>query len=184
KLVWHGVLLVFGAPCQLPLLAGAMHGLTTPLGYTGPVEVSHRSAAKQRVAWFRKSPAPAYDLKRADPVPVGGPAGLLCITQPLIGHSDWRAGSHAVCRSPKNICKHIDDCLHQTSNNKDAVQIREGVRTRNGKIVWAGAEACARDLNIKRQWDSWVRECSDLEYVSIAKVVIELGKVFCDRYSQ
>jgi hypothetical protein len=64
------------------------------------------------------------------------------------------------------------------------VQIREGVRTRNGKIVWAGAEACARDLNRKRQWDSWVRECSDLEYVSIAKVVIELGKVFCDRYSQ
>ena len=58
------------------------------------------------------------------------------------------------------------------------------MRTRNGKIVWAGAEACARDLNIKRQWDSWVRECSDLEYVSIAKVVIELGKVFCDRYSQ
>jgi len=92
--------------------------------------------------------------------------------------------AHAVCRSPKNICKHIDDCLHQTSNNKDAVQIREGVRTRNGKIVWAGAEACARDLNRKRQWDSWVRECSDLEYVSIAKVVIELGKVFCDRYSQ
>jgi hypothetical protein len=45
--------------------------------------------------------------------------------------------AHAVCRSPKNICKHIDDCLQRT--NKDADQIKEGVRTRNGKMVWAGA---------------------------------------------
>jgi len=29
--VWHGVLLVFGAPCQLPLLAGPEHGRTIPL---------------------------------------------------------------------------------------------------------------------------------------------------------
>src|SRR5262249_48219648 len=75
--------------------------------------------------------------------------------------------AHAVCRSPKNICKHIDDCLQRT--NKDTDQIKEGVRTRNGKMVWAGAEACARDLGRKRQWDGWARECSDLEYVSIAK---------------
>jgi hypothetical protein len=94
--------------------------------------------------------------------------------------------AHAVCRSPKNICKHIDDCLQRTSdrNNKDAERIREGVRTRNGKMVWAGAEACARDLGRKRQWDNWARECSDLEYVSIAKVEMEIGKVVCDRYSQ
>jgi hypothetical protein len=31
ELVWHGVLLVFGAPCQLPLLAGPEHGRTIPL---------------------------------------------------------------------------------------------------------------------------------------------------------
>jgi hypothetical protein len=29
--VWHGVLLVFGAPCQFPLLAGPEHGRTIPL---------------------------------------------------------------------------------------------------------------------------------------------------------
>src|SRR5215510_9577591 len=31
ELVWHGVLLVFGAPLQLPLLAGPEHGRTIPL---------------------------------------------------------------------------------------------------------------------------------------------------------
>jgi hypothetical protein len=90
--------------------------------------------------------------------------------------------AHAACRSPKSICKHIDDCLQRT--NKDADQIKEGVRTRNGKMVWAGAEACARDLGRKRQWDGWARECSDLEYLSIARVEMEVGKVYCDRYSQ
>ena len=34
--------------------------------------------------------------------------------------------AHAVCRSPKNVCKHIDDCLQR--GNKDADQIKEGVR--------------------------------------------------------
>ena len=93
--------------------------------------------------------------------------------------------AHAVCRSPKNVCKHIDDCLQRTSDpNNDAERIREGVRTRNGKMVWTGAEACARALGRKRQWDEWARGCSDVEYVSIAKVEMELGKVYCDRYSQ
>ena len=91
--------------------------------------------------------------------------------------------AHAVCKSPKNICKHIDDCL-QRPDNEDAERIKEGVRTRNGKMVWAGAEACARDLGRKKQWDNWTRECSDLEYVSIAKVEMEIGKAYCDRYSQ
>jgi len=92
----------------------------------------------------------------------------------------------AVCKSPKNICKHIDECLQRTSdpNNKAAEQIREGVRTRNGRIVWTGAEACARDLGRKRQRDDWTRQCSDVEYVSIAKVEMEIGKTYCDRYSQ
>jgi hypothetical protein len=56
--------------------------------------------------------------------------------------------AHAACRSPKNICKHFDDCLQRTSdpNDKDTDGIRAGVKTRNGQIVLAGAEACARDL--------------------------------------
>jgi hypothetical protein len=91
----------------------------------------------------------------------------------------------AVCKSPKNICKHIDECLQRTSDpNKAAEQIKEGVKTRNGKIVWAGADACARDLGRKWQWDDWTRQCSDVEYVSIAKVEMEIGKAYCDRYSQ
>jgi hypothetical protein len=35
ELVWHGVLLVFGAPFQLPLLAGPEHGRTIPLADIG-----------------------------------------------------------------------------------------------------------------------------------------------------
>jgi hypothetical protein len=64
--------------------------------------------------------------------------------------------AHAACKSPKNVCKHFDDCLQRTSdpNNKDADGIRAGVKVRNGQIVLAGAEACARDLGRKQQWDS------------------------------
>jgi len=80
--------------------------------------------------------------------------------------------AHAACRSPKNICKHFHDCLQRTSdsNNKDADGIRAGVKARNGQI--------------KQQWDKWARGCSELEFVQIAKVGLELGKVHCDRYSQ
>jgi len=94
--------------------------------------------------------------------------------------------AHAACRSPKNICKHFDDCLQRNSdpNNKDADGIRAGVKARKGQIVLAGAEACARDLGKKQQWDKWARGCSELEFVQIAKVGLELGKVHCDRYSQ
>ena len=62
--------------------------------------------------------------------------------------------AHAACRSPKNICKHFDDCLQRTShpNDKDADGIRAGVKARNGQMVLAGAEACARDLG-KPRWD-------------------------------
>jgi hypothetical protein len=77
-------------------------------------------------------------------------------------------------------------CRKRTSdpNNKDADGIRAGVKARNGQLVLAGAEACARDLGRKQQWDKWVRGCSELEFVQIAKVELELGKVYCDRYSQ
>jgi hypothetical protein len=94
--------------------------------------------------------------------------------------------AHAVCRSPRNICKHIDDCLQRISapDNKYAERIREGVSARDGKMVFAGAEACARDFGKKRQWDGWTRGCSDVEYVTIAKVEMEIGKDYCDRYSQ
>src|SRR5262249_24892440 len=94
--------------------------------------------------------------------------------------------AHAACGSPKNICKHLDDCLQRTSdpNNKDTDGIRAGVKARNGQIVLAGAEACARDLGRKQQWDKWARGCSELEFVQIARVGLELGKVHCDRYSQ
>src|SRR5260370_7954189 len=56
--------------------------------------------------------------------------------------------AHAVCTSPKNICKHIDDCLQRTSrpDNKDAERIREGVRTRDGKMVLAAPEPSPRPL--------------------------------------
>ena len=91
--------------------------------------------------------------------------------------------AHAACRSPKNICKHFDDCLQRT-NHRDADGIRAGVKARNGQIVLAGAEACARDLGKKQQWDKWARGCSELEFFQIAKVGLELGKVHCDRYSQ
>ena len=92
----------------------------------------------------------------------------------------------AACTSPKNICKHFDDCLQRTSdlNNKDADGIRAGVKARNGQIVSASAEACARALGRKQQWDRWARGCSEFEFVQIAKVELELGKAHCDRYSQ
>jgi len=94
--------------------------------------------------------------------------------------------AHAACTSPKNICKHLDECLQRTSdpNNKDADGIRAGVKARNGQIVSAGAEACARDLGKKQQWDEWARGCSELEFFQMAKVGLELGKAHCDRYSQ
>jgi len=91
--------------------------------------------------------------------------------------------AHAACRSPKNICKHFDDCLQRTKH-RDADGIRAGVKARNGQIVLAGAEACARDLGRKQQWDKWARGCSELEFVQIARVELELGKLYCDRYSQ
>jgi hypothetical protein len=45
-----------------------------------------------------------------------------------------------------------------------------GVKARNGQKVLASAEACARDLGRKQQWDKWARGCSELEFVQIARV--------------
>ena len=96
------------------------------------------------------------------------------------------SAAHAACRSPKNICKHFDDCLQRICdpNNKDADGIRAGVKARNSQIVLAGAEACARELGREQQWDKRARGCSELEFVQIAKEQLELGKVYCDRYSK
>src|SRR5262245_1885609 len=76
--------------------------------------------------------------------------------------------AYAVCASPRNICKHIDDCLQRTSgpDNKDAEQIREGVTARNGKMVFAGAAACARDFVKKRQWGNGTRAQFGRSYVT------------------
>jgi hypothetical protein len=35
-----------------------------------------------------------------------------------------------------------------------------------------------------REWGNWTRGCSDVEYVAIAKVEMEIGKDYCDRYAQ
>jgi hypothetical protein len=96
------------------------------------------------------------------------------------------SAAHAVCKSPKNICKHLNDCLQRSShpNNKDADEIRAGIKARNGQMVLAGAEACALGLGRKKQWDEWARGCSYGEYIEIARTEMELGTVFCDRYSQ
>ena len=53
--------------------------------------------------------------------------------------------AHAVCTSPKNICKHIDDCLQRTSlpDNKNAERIREPAMARwcwpalrHAPVIW------------------------------------------------
>jgi hypothetical protein len=108
--------------------------------------------------------------------------GILVLATLLIAAPE----AHAACGSPKNICKHFDDCLQRTSdpNTKDADGIRAGVKAHNGQLVLAGAEVCARDLGRKQQWDKWARGCSKLEFVQIARVELELGKIYCDRYSQ
>jgi hypothetical protein len=79
--------------------------------------------------------------------------------------------AHAACRSPKNICKHFDECVQRTPdpNNKDADGIRAGVKARNGQIVLAAAEGCARDLGRKQQWDKWARGCSDSSLSKLAR---------------
>jgi hypothetical protein len=48
------------------------------------------------------------------------------------------SAAHAVCKSPKNICKHFNDCLQRSSdlNNKDADEIRAGLKARNGQMVF------------------------------------------------
>src|SRR5436305_12115256 len=70
-------------------------------------------------------------------------------------------------------------CLPETKPRAPcrAERIREAVRTRNGRMVWAAAEAYAHDLGRKTQWDKWARECSDVEYVSIAKVDVDAVRI-------
>jgi hypothetical protein len=89
--------------------------------------------------------------RKADGLPTLIAFLLACLLLPTL----IAPAAHAVCKSPKNICKHISDCLDRAvdPNNNNVVRIREGVKTRNGKMVWAGADACAVDLGIKKQWD-------------------------------
>src|SRR5262245_43320712 len=49
ELVGHGVLLVFGAPCQLPLLAGREHGRTIPLADMDRIEFPQCSGPAWRI---------------------------------------------------------------------------------------------------------------------------------------
>ena len=51
----HGVLLVFGAPSQLDLLAGQEHGRTIPLATVGAMQ---RSGRYRRKSGHRKSVVP------------------------------------------------------------------------------------------------------------------------------
>jgi hypothetical protein len=86
--------------------------------------------------------------------------------------------AQTACRSPKNICKHFDDCLQRTPepNNKDADGIRAGVKARNGRIVLAGAEACARHLGALGPAGSSVRAFGDAS-TACALIVDDYG--FC-----
>jgi hypothetical protein len=91
--------------------------------------------------------------------------------------------AHAACRSPKNICRHFDDCLQRTSdpNNKDADGIRAGVKARNGQIVLAGAEACARDLDRKQQWDKWARPRDTISASRLAEAMTNSSRAGLSR---
>jgi hypothetical protein len=55
ELVWHGVLLVFGAPFQLPLLAGPEHGRTIPLADMGDQRFLQRKLTPEPHFAERKS---------------------------------------------------------------------------------------------------------------------------------
>src|SRR5262249_34923475 len=68
ELMWHGVLLVFGAPFQLPLLAGPEHGPTLPLAdiqrpdpNPAPSSV-HKSATMPCSVWARRRGRPRYSI--------------------------------------------------------------------------------------------------------------------------
>jgi hypothetical protein len=52
----HGVLLVFGAPCQLRLLAGQEHGRTIPLG-----DISHWHIRSVPCSRHRSAAIPKHD---------------------------------------------------------------------------------------------------------------------------
>src|SRR5204862_7777198 len=120
---------------------------TLPAGFIGQgfprKQISAPGAARR---WLGRRHVSVLPDLRGPPGPV--PSGYLLLS--ILS----AAPAAAVCNSPRSICKHIDECLQRTSepNNKAAEEIKEGVRTRNGKIVWAGAEACARDLGRKKQW--------------------------------
>jgi len=137
--------------------------------HTGRAPVRRVRPAMSRILTTRRGCQPAFSAMKAL---MTNESYLLCIRHQLTQYAEVE---RTYVNTLTIVCSELPT---------PAERIREGVRTRNGKIMWAGAEACARDLGRKRQWDNWARECSDLEYVSIAKVKMEIGEVVCDRYSQ
>jgi hypothetical protein len=59
--------------------------------------------------------------------------GILVLATALVA----APAAHAICKSPKSMCKHFDHCLQRTSDpNKDADGIRAGVKARKVKLCW------------------------------------------------
>jgi hypothetical protein len=128
------------------VLDNAVAGIVPDVHAKGEVRLGFHGQVRLDSSWPAAIYTPAMLLRRVafpDRLPrfVFGMAVLatLLVAAPA---------AHSACRSPKNICKHFDDCLQRTSdpNNNDADGIRAGIKARNGQSVLAGAEACARDL--------------------------------------
>jgi hypothetical protein len=70
KLVWHGVLLIFGAPCQLLLLAGPEHGRTIPLAaLSTPVAALPIGKANRAELSVSSTGAGIHQLRTAEQTP-------------------------------------------------------------------------------------------------------------------
>src|SRR5262245_48971120 len=83
----------------------------------------------------------------------------------------------ATCRSPSSACNVIGYCLYDREPRRlnDRARINQGIDERNGNLVWAGTEACARDMSV-RDFDDLTHSCSDDDYWSLAKGVREAGE--------
>lgn len=82
------------------------------------------------------------------------------------------ASAEAACHSRLLTCRAIEKCLNQGVPN-DVSRIREGLRTKNGNMIWAGTSACKENLGEKtgkEQFDENSGGCSDAEYVELAEI--------------
>jgi hypothetical protein len=91
---------------------------------------AHSTGSRVRIPLPQPSNAKRGELGRREMAITRFVFGMVVLATLLIA----APAAHAACRSPKNICKHFDDCLQRTSdpNNKDADGIRAGVKARNG----------------------------------------------------